>query len=71
MELGQHEQIEEIYIELSRKEFTRLLKALGRPSYSGKGKAVLVPKFILAIKTEPITIVKPDEVTLIKNEITL
>ena len=36
VELGQHEQIEEICMELSGKELTKLLKALGKPSYSGK-----------------------------------
>ena len=65
VELGEMENIEEFVAQLSGKEITRLLKSMGKPSYSGKGKAVLIPKFVAVIKSGIMTIIHPEEVTLL------
>lgn len=62
-ELGETGNIEEVVGELSGKEITRLLKSMGKPSYSGKGKSILIPKLVDVIKSGIITIIHPEEVT--------
>ena len=46
IELRETEKVEEVVGQLSGKEISRLLKSMGKPSYKGKGKAVLIPKLV-------------------------
>ena len=61
-DLGQHEKVEETVKKFTGKELTFMLKAMGKPSYGGKGKSILIPKFINAITSGNITITIDEEV---------